>query len=75
MTVTEYALMLVATVAVAAVCEGVWMNWIRPRLAHQFGWKEVRPNERIPAAAWAGSAAVLLILFVFLPFVGVAAGY
>lgn len=75
MTVIAYAAMVAFVIAVAGAWDAVWLRYLRPHLAKTRGWREVDPSERIPAVAWAGSAAVLSIMFIFLPLVGVSAGY
>ena len=75
MTVLAYAALLAFVIAVAGAFDAVWLKYLRPRLAESRGWPEVQPDERIPAVAWAGAASFLSVLFIFLPLVGVSAGY
>lgn len=75
MTVFAYLVMLTGTLALAGVFDWAWLRFLRPILAKSYGWPEVDDSERIPAVAWVGAAAVLSIMFIFLPLVGVAAGY
>lgn len=75
MTIAAYVAMLAFTLTIAALFDEVWLRYIRPLLEQQYGWPDVQPDERIPAVAWVGALAVLTVMFVLLPFVGVAAGY
>lgn len=75
MTVIDYALFILATLALAAVLDTLWLNHVRPALAASYGWPDVADDERVPAAAWAGAALFIIVLFVLLPAFGVAAGY
>lgn len=75
MTVFAYAAMLAFVIAVAGAWDAAWLKYMRPRLAKSRGWPEVRTDERIPAVAWAGAGAFVSVVFIFLPFVGVSAGY
>lgn len=75
MTVLAYAALLAFVLACAGAFDAVWLKYVRPRLAKSRGWPEVQLDERIPAVAWAGAASFLSVLFIFLPLVGVSAGY
>jgi len=75
MTILAYAALLAFVLACAGAFDAAWLKYVRPRLAESRGWPEVQPDERIPAVAWAGAGAFVSILFIFLPLVGVSAGY
>lgn len=75
MTVFAYAALIAFVLACAGVLDAVWLKHLRPCLAKSRDWPEVEPDERIPAVAWAGAASFLSVLFIFLPLVGVSAGY
>lgn len=70
-----YLGLLCFAVALAGIVDTIWLRYVRPLMAESYGWPDVQPDERIPAVAWVGALAVLTVMFVLLPFVGVAAGY
>lgn len=76
MTIIDYAATWAAMVAIAwAFDTFIWLRYLRPLLASSYGWPEVQPDERIPMAAAACGAAIVVLLLVVLPWVGVSAGY
>lgn len=75
MSTLAYALMLAAVVTAAAMADATWVHIIRPRFAARFGWRDLHPDEIIPTHAWMGGAAVVWVLFVFVPHTGAAVGY
>lgn len=75
MPVVDYALLWAALIALAALADQAWMRWIRPIFERRYGWAPMPDDARIPAAAWAGGGSAVIILLVFVPMVGVTAGY
>lgn len=67
--------MWTAAISFAAAGDHFWVSQIRPILARWFGWPPLDPEKMIPPWAWVGCLIVLAVLFIFVPFVGAAAGY
>ena len=70
----DTVLMWLAAISAAAVADHVWVRHIRPRLAPIFGWRDLEPDEIIPAYGWCwclGFTAVVIVLMTVLR----AAGY
>jgi len=75
MSAVDSLFMWLAAVSFAAAGDALWVSRIRPALAPRFGWRDLDPDELIPAKAWIGALAALALFFVVVPFVGAAAGY
>lgn len=71
----DYMLLWLAVVALAAVADQVWTRTIRPALAARYGWRELEPEEVIPAWAWIGALVVTTLFFIVVPLIGYAAGF
>lgn len=75
MSAVDSLFMWLSLISCAATGDALWVHRIRPALAPRFGWRDLDPDELIPAKVWIGALAVLALFFVFVPFVGAAAGY
>lgn len=75
MTVPAYALLWAAAIGFFGAADQVWTHKIRPWFERRRGWPPLRADEKIPALAWAGSLATVLVILAALPTMGVAAGY
>lgn len=75
MNTIDYLLLWMLAFDFAAICDRLWMRYVRPRLAVRYGWPELMPDEVIPTWAWAGALIVTALFFIIVPLVGYAAGF
>lgn len=75
MSIMTYLLFLLALVSFAAAGDALWVSRVRPWLAPRLGWRDLEPDELIPAWAWLGVLVVTSLFFVLVPHIGAAAGY
>ena len=74
MNIFEQMLMFSAVIAMAAFSDWAWVKYLRPSIARKHGWGDLPENFKIPALAWVGVLAFVIVLFVLLPYLGIQAG-